>query len=174
MCHLAAGLKPSTHLCLTHHVKSFCMRLFLNQDTATIRQSGRWHLASPTVLSWSACLTHRLLLMAILVVWQVSTGVLVNLHYAKHSTGTPRGGWPVHPLAHDLVPLVLHEVRTGLPRCGLLREQLVPACAHVLSGHLAHGLQQNDGIYYTVWYYGPIQFTGELDGPEVPYSICHP
>ena len=33
-----------------------------------------------------------------------------------------------------------------------LREflQLVPACAHVLSGHLAHGLPQNDGIYCMV------------------------
>ena len=35
-----------------------------------------------------------------------------------------------------------------------LREflQLVPACAHILSGHLAHGLPQDDGIYMDILY----------------------
>ena len=45
--------------------------------------------------------------------------------------------------------------------------QLVPACAHVLKGHLAHGHYKMLG--YTIWYLGylgPIQFKDFSSRPK--------
>ncbi len=65
------------------------------------------------------------------------------------------------------------------PQDALLRRHLWPRDErdlHLCTQFLA-GMNEDDWLQlrmaYTVWYFGPIQFTSELDGPVVPHSIVY-